>query len=198
MLTKVIHIATIIKTEDLMITNGTTTYPQNKTYNNQNHSVRKNSSNFQNVQQPNNKSPYKNIDNKTNYNNESLLLNDVYGKESFTNSDNKSSNDYSEKQNSSSTNENMDFSSLFNNFFQSNSNPSSNTSENSSMPDIETMLKFKKIFEHLNSKSNEKDPLVNLLYAIKPFMQESKKNIIDQLAKFMTISYILQDFNTFL
>ncbi len=66
------------------------------------------------------------------------------------------------------------------------------------MPDIETLLKFKKIFERLNSKTSTKDPIVNLLYAIKPFMQDSKKSIVDQIAKFMTISSVLQDFNGFL
>ena len=80
----------------------------------------------------------------------------------------------------------------------SNSESNHNNSESSGMPDIETLLKFKKIFEKINSNSNTKDPLVNLLYAIKPFMQDSKKSVIDQIAKFMTISCILQEFNTFL
>ena len=66
------------------------------------------------------------------------------------------------------------------------------------MPDIETLLKFKKIFERLNSKSNDNTPLINLLYAIKPFIQNSKKSIIDQLVKFMSISSVLQEFNNFL
>lgn len=129
---------------------------------------------------------------------DSLLLQDVYG-EKF------SSNNFDSKENcsnfstccSSNCNNANDFSSIFKNLFQSSGDSDNNTAD-STMPDFETILKFKKIFERINSKSSTKDPVVNLLYAVKPFMQESKKSIIDQLAKFMTISTALQDFSSFL
>ena len=110
-----------------------------------------------------------------------MLLNDVYGKDICSENFERNTNNAEEnsKKSSSSSNFNMnDFSSLFSNFFQGNSNSENSTSPNNSndfnMPNIETMLKFKKIFERLNSKTQGNDPLVNLLYAIKPFMQESK------------------------
>lgn len=147
------------------------------------------------------------------YNEDSLLLNDVYGKNYSScnkeNVNNQSSNCSSEN--------NFDFSSLFNNFFQNNNNSNNNYSSdntsnsannsninfsdffnNSNMPDMETLLKFKKIFECLNSKSKANDPIVNLLFAIKPFIKDSKKSLIDQFTKFISISSVLQEFNTFL
>lgn len=141
--------------------------------------------NFHN-EQPNNAkvSNRQNINNHDSSSNDySLLLNDVYGK------------------NVNSNNDSSDFSSIFNAFFKNNSNCSeSNDTNNSSfdMPDIETLLKFKKLFERFNSKTATKDPMVNLLYAMKPFMQDSKKSVIDQITKFLTISSALQDFNSFL
>ena len=148
--------------------------------------------------------PNSKTNNKTTQNtnpDDSLLLNDVYGK--------KTSSDYNENifetpsHTSSQKNNNAtDFSSLFNSFFQNNNaNPNGNTNSNANdanIPDIETLLKFKKIFEKLNAQSSANAPIINLLYAIKPFIQESKKSIIDQIVKFMTISSALQDFNAFL
>lgn len=138
-----------------------------------------------------------NIDNYSNNDDESinLLLNDVYGKSDSSSSCGDYTN-FSNKDNSNeSINNNVDFSSILSSFLHGNSN-SANSSQELNMPDIETIMKFKKIFDRLNSKDN--NPIVNLLYAVKPFMQDSKKSIIDQLAKFMTISSALQDFNSFL
>ena len=61
------------------------------------------------------------------------------------------------------------------------------------MPDIETIMKIKKIMECM--KSNQNDPIVNLLLSLKPFLQESKKSIIDQLIKFIGLSNALFIFN---
>lgn len=61
------------------------------------------------------------------------------------------------------------------------------------MPDIETIMKIKKIMECM--KSNQNDPIVNLLLSLKPFLQESKKSIIDQLIKFIGFSNALYLFN---
>ena len=61
------------------------------------------------------------------------------------------------------------------------------------MPDIETIMKIKRIMEHM--KSNQNDPIINLLLSLKPFLQESKKSIIDQLIKFIGLSNALFLFN---
>ncbi len=61
------------------------------------------------------------------------------------------------------------------------------------MPDIDTIMKIKKIMECM--KSNPNDPIINLLLSLKPFLQESKKSIIDQLIKFIGISHAFYIFN---
>lgn len=174
-------------------------YPNNNIYQNKN--ILSNN-NFNST----NSCSYNNNENMSNHaNTDSLLINDVYGKDSTCDnlenllkniSNQASDNDFNNNSNNTANNNSTDFSSIFSSFFQ-NSGKSNNSSD-STMPDIETILKFKKIFERLNSKSSCNDPIVNLLYAVKPFMQESKKSIIDQLAKFMTISTALQDFSSFL
>ena len=93
---------------------------------------------------------------------------------------------------------------IFNMFKQSSSEPkSSNDCDSNSqkkqsdfsfdMPDIETIMKIKKIMEHM--KSNQNDPIINLLLSLKPFLQESKKSIIDQIIKFIGLSNALFIFN---
>ncbi len=100
------------------------------------------------------------------------------------------------------------FESLFK-ILQSSSNDSSSCSNNGpsvdddtskkqsdssfEMPDIDTILKIKRIMEAMKSNSN--DPIVNLLLSLKPFLQESKKSIIDQIIKFIGISNALFLFN---
>lgn len=136
------------------------------------------------------------------------MLNDVYGKSTSHNANNKQTE--TSNRSNSSFGDSADLSSLFQAFFQNaNQNSNQNTNQNSTqdnsqssnnfnmsdMPDIETILKFKKVFERFQSKNGSNDPIANLLYAIKPFMQESKKSIIDQIVKFITISSVLQDFN---
>lgn len=137
---------------------------------------------------------YNNVSQNNNQNysqEESLLMQDVYGKkDDFAN------------------NTSPDFSALFQTFFgsqnssqstnqnsNSNSKDNSNSTSNFEMLDMETILKFKKIFDRLQTSSNSNEPIVNLLRAIKPFMQESKKSIVDQIVKFITISAVLKDFN---
>ena len=164
---------------------------KNSQYQNYNQTSKQNYQNFSTNTKTN--QPLNN--NKNDYSeSENLLLNDVYGKKSstnnFENSSKENCSDYS------NCNNDFDYSSILKTFFQNSENVNNN--ENIAMPDIETILKFKKIFERLNSKNATKDPIINLLIAFKPFMQESKKSIIDQLTKFMTISTALQDFNSFL
>lgn len=180
-MTKVIPIVIIIKTKKILpIRIG---YRSNSPKNNSNHTNVTNSSTYskQRTNQNFNSNPQS----------ESLLMQDVYGKE---NAKQQTSNQ------STSTNSSPDFSSLFQTFFQNNTNSqnneqNSNNTTSSDMPDFETILKFKKIFERLQANSNANEPVVNLLYAIKPFIQEQKKSIIDQIVKFITISSVLKDFN---
>ena len=57
--------------------------------------------------------------------------------------------------------------------------------------DIDTILKFKTIFEKMNSKD---DPRSNLLLALKPYLKESRKQKIEQYIQFFNVSKILDEF----
>ena len=78
---------------------------------------------------------------------------------------------------------------------QNNSNNNENTdnSENNSMPniDIETILKFKTIFDKMNSKD---DPRARLLRALKPYLKESRKEKVEQYIQFFNISKVIDLF----
>lgn len=72
-----------------------------------------------------------------------------------------------------------------------NSSNSSN-SENSSTKndfnlDMNTILKMKSIMENMNNKN---DPRANLLYSLKPYLRDSKKNKVDQYVNMLNISKI--------
>lgn len=61
------------------------------------------------------------------------------------------------------------------------------------MPDMETMMKIMKIMNSINSNTN--NPSANLLYSLKPFLRESKKEKIDQYVNFLKISSIISEIN---
>jgi len=70
----------------------------------------------------------------------------------------------------------------------SNSNNNSNTSGNFNI-DMNTMLKMKSIFENMNNKN---DPRANLLYSLKPYLRDSKKNKLDQYVNFLNMAKIAE------
>lgn len=75
----------------------------------------------------------------------------------------------------------------------SNNNENTDNSENNSMPniDIETILKFKTIFDKMNSKD---DPRARLLRALKPYLKESRKEKVEQYIHFFNISKVIDLF----
>ena len=64
---------------------------------------------------------------------------------------------------------------------------------NSSTLDPETMLKMMQLMQAINSSSNSAS--TNLLYALKPFLRDSKKEKVDQCANFLKMSTVLQEMN---
>ena len=72
----------------------------------------------------------------------------------------------------------------------SNSNSSSN--QNNFNIDMNTILKMKSIMENMNSKN---DPRANLLYSLKPYLRDSKKNKVDQYVNMLNISKIADFIN---
>ena len=71
----------------------------------------------------------------------------------------------------------------------------SNTSDdnNFQMPDMETMMKIMKLMKSMNS--NQNNPSATLLYSLKPFLRDSKKEKVDQYIKFLKISSIISEIN---
>lgn len=120
---------------------------------------------------------------------------------SNTDDNNKSTND---DVSSNSNQFNMDNLKEFINNFQNSSqedntniNDDSNNSNNNSNNfnfDISTMLKMKSIMDKMNSSRN--DPRSNLLQSLKPYLNDNRKERLDQYMQFLNISKVLEAFNS--
>lgn len=69
---------------------------------------------------------------------------------------------------------------------------SSNTSNNNFNLDMNTIMKMKSIMESMNNKN---DPRANLLYSLKPYLRDSKKEKLDQYVNFLNVSKIAEFMN---
>ena len=69
----------------------------------------------------------------------------------------------------------------------SSTNNSSTSNQNNFNLDMNTILKMKSIMENMNNKN---DPRANLLYSLKPYLRDSKKNKVDQYVNMLNISKI--------
>lgn len=122
----------------------------------------------------------------------------------------------SANQNSNPTNSNFDVSSLMNqippnmlnnlnSMLNSSNSSSSNTSQNYNNNsqnnssnnnnfniDINTIMKMKSIMEKMN---NNDDPRANLLYSLKPYLRDSKKEKVDQYVNMLNITKIAEFMN---
>lgn len=82
---------------------------------------------------------------------------------------------------------------------ESNENSENTNNQNSSNSggfdfnniDMNTILKMKSIMEKLNSKD---EPRSNLLYSLKPYLRESKKEKLDQYANLLNIAKLSELF----
>lgn len=71
-------------------------------------------------------------------------------------------------------------------------NSTSSQNTNSVFPDLDinTILKLKTIMDSINNP--EKDERSNLLLSLKPYLQDSKKEKIDQYVKFLSIARVFE------
>ena len=82
----------------------------------------------------------------------------------------------------------QNFSSMMNQNLQSSSkNSNSNSNFDFSKIDMNTILKMKSIMEKLNDSN---DPRANLLYSLKPYLRDNKKEKLDQYANMLNIAKI--------
>ena len=79
-----------------------------------------------------------------------------------------------------------------------NSNNQNNSSNQSSSQngnfnlDMNTIMKMKSIMENINNKN---DPRANLLYSLKPYLRDSKKDKLDQYVNLLNVSKIADFMN---
>ena len=71
-------------------------------------------------------------------------------------------------------------------------NSNNQQNQNSSQPvnlniDMATMMKMKSIMENMN---NRNDPRANLLYSLKPYLRDTKKDKLDQYVNLLNVSKI--------
>lgn len=97
--------------------------------------------------------------------------------------------------NNTGNNENHSNSSNGQNHSSNSSNTSSSNSASSqggfdfSNIDINTVMKMKSIIEKMNDKN---DPRSNLLYSLKPYLRDEKKEKLDQYANLMNVAKIAE------
>ena len=73
---------------------------------------------------------------------------------------------------------------------QSNQNSSQNGNFNL---DMNTIMKMKSIMDNMNNKN---DPRANLLYSLKPYLRDGKKDKLDQYVNLLNVSKIADIMNT--
>lgn len=91
-------------------------------------------------------------------------------------------------------------SNILNSNAQTSSKNSSNQNINNSTPnnnnnfnlDMNTIMKMKSIMENMNNKN---DPRANLLYSLKPYLRDSKKDKLDQYVNLLNVSKIAELMN---
>ena len=82
----------------------------------------------------------------------------------------------------------------FNSNNNDNSNNSFNGNDNSNFNlDFETIMKMKRAMDIFNSSKNS--PEANLLLSLKPYLNNNRKQKLDQYMQFLNISKVLEVFN---
>lgn len=118
------------------------------------------------------------------------MLNSSHIQQSDNNQTNTPNNDVSS--NSEKINEDT-LKNIFNNFKASSEEQNSNNNNNFNF-DINTMLKMKNIMDKMNSNSN--DPRANLLLSLKPYLNNNRKEKLDQYMQFLNISKVIEVFQS--
>lgn len=118
----------------------------------------------------------------------------------INNSNNNNSIDNSNYQDISSNSNETSFENLQE--ILSNMNLNSNTNENNNNSnennnnfnlDFETIMKMKRAMDIFNSSKNS--PEANLLLSLKPYLNNNRKQKLDQYMQFLNISKVLESFN---
>ena len=73
-----------------------------------------------------------------------------------------------------------------------NARNTNNSANNNFNLDMNTIMKMKSIMENMNNKN---DPRANLLYSLKPYLRDSKKDKLDQYVNLLNVSKIAEFMN---
>lgn len=77
---------------------------------------------------------------------------------------------------------------------QKNSNEENNNSSNNGFNiDFETIMKMKNVMDKVNSTKNS--PEANLLLSLKPYLNNNRRQKLDQYMQFLNISKVIEAFN---
>ena len=123
----------------------------------------------------------------------SSMINNSNSDDSISNSDNQDMSSNSNEtsfENLQAILSNMNFNS--NNNDTSNNNFNSNDHNNFNL-DFETIMKMKRAMDIFNSSKNS--PEANLLLSLKPYLNNNRKQKLDQYMQFLNISKVLEVFN---
>lgn len=120
------------------------------------------------------------------------MMNNFQGSSNNSNNNNSNSNnnDLNNLLNQVSPDMLNNFASMMNSNTQNNSN--SNTSSNNFNIDMNTIMKMKSIMGKMN---NQNDPRANLLYSLKPYLRDTKKDKLDQYVNLLNVSKIADIMN---
>lgn len=81
----------------------------------------------------------------------------------------------------------------FNNNSNENQNNNYDSNNNNFNLDFETIMKMKRAMDIFNSSKNS--PEANLLLSLKPYLNNNRKQKLDQYMQFLNISKVLEAFN---
>lgn len=91
-------------------------------------------------------------------------------------------------QNSSNASNSQNHTDSHNNKNTTNTNSNTNIFDFSNI-DMNTILKMKSVMEKMNTKN---DPRTNLLYSLKPYLREERKDKLDQYANLLNVAKIAE------
>lgn len=91
-------------------------------------------------------------------------------------------------QNSSNASNSQNHTDSHNNKNTTNTNSNTNGFDFSNI-DMNTILKMKSVMEKMNTKN---DPRTNLLYSLKPYLREERKDKLDQYANLLNVAKIAE------
>lgn len=122
----------------------------------------------------------------------SSMINNSNNSNSADNDDMSSNSNETSFENLQEILSNMNFNNNNSNENQNNNYDSNNNNNNFNL-DFETIMKMKRAMDIFNSSKNS--PEANLLLSLKPYLNNNRKQKLDQYMQFLNISKVLEAFN---